>query len=55
MEAPELARIRRAYGPTDLAPLLRANGIDATILVRTLSGLIVFPLPFRDKVARSAG
>jgi L-fuconolactonase len=34
MEAPELARIRRAFGPTDLAPLLRANGVDATILVQ---------------------
>jgi L-fuconolactonase len=39
MEAPELARIRRAFGPSDLAPLLRANGIDATILVQCRSSI----------------
>jgi L-fuconolactonase len=39
MEAPELAPIRRAFGPTDLAPLLKANGIDASILVQCRSAL----------------
>ena len=35
----ELAVIRRAFGPDDLAPLLRATGIDATVLVQTRSSL----------------
>jgi L-fuconolactonase len=39
MEAPELASIRRAFGPADLAPLLRANGIDASILVQCRSSI----------------
>ena len=39
MDAPELAPIRRAFGPTDLAPLLKANGIDASILVQCRSAL----------------
>ena len=39
MEAPELAPIRRAFGPADLAPLLRANGIDASILVQCRSSI----------------
>ena len=39
MEAPELARIRRAFGPADLAPLLRANGVDASILVQCRSSI----------------
>jgi L-fuconolactonase len=39
MEAAELAPIRRAFGPADLAPLLRANGIDASILVQCRSSL----------------
>ena len=39
MEAPELAPIRRAFGPTDLAPLLRANGVDASILVQCRSSI----------------
>ncbi|MDN3279189.1 amidohydrolase family protein [Frankia sp. RB7] len=39
MEAPELAPIRRAFGPADLAPLLRANGIDASIVVQCRSSL----------------
>jgi L-fuconolactonase len=39
MEAPELAPIRRAFGPTDLAPLLQANGIDASIVVQCRSAL----------------
>jgi L-fuconolactonase len=39
MNAPELTPIRRAFGPADLAPLLRANGIDASILVQCRSSL----------------
>jgi L-fuconolactonase len=39
MEAPELARIRRAFGPADLAPVLRANGVDASILVQCRSSV----------------
>jgi L-fuconolactonase len=35
----DLAPIRRAFGPSDLAPLLAASGIDATILVQTRSSL----------------
>ena len=37
MDAAELAPIRRVFGPSDLAPLLRANGIDASILVQCRS------------------
>jgi len=37
MAAPELAPIRRAFAPGDLAPLLRANGVDASILVQCRS------------------
>ncbi|MBR0968983.1 amidohydrolase family protein [Bradyrhizobium japonicum] len=37
MDAPELAPIRRAFGPADLAPLLKANGIDASIVVQCRS------------------
>ena len=33
----ELAAIRRVFGPADLEPLVRAAGIDATILVQTRS------------------
>ena len=33
----ELAVIRRAFGPDDLAPLLRSTGVDATVLVQTRS------------------
>jgi L-fucono-1,5-lactonase len=33
----DLAPIRRAFGPADLEPLLRANGVDATVLVQTRS------------------
>ena len=33
----ELAAIRRPFGPTDLRPLLDANGVDRTILVQTRS------------------
>lgn len=39
MNAPELAPIRRAFGPADLAPLLKANGIDASIVVQCRSAL----------------
>lgn len=39
MDAPEFAPIRRAFGPADLAPLLKANGIDATIVVQCRSAL----------------
>ena len=35
----ELATIRRPFGPADLAPLLQANGVDASILVQTRSSL----------------
>jgi L-fucono-1,5-lactonase len=35
----ELATIRRAFGPADLAPELEAAGIQATILVQTRSSL----------------
>ncbi|GLR85629.1 amidohydrolase family protein [Bradyrhizobium iriomotense] len=39
MEAAELAPIRRAFGPADLAPLLKQNGIDASILVQCRSSV----------------
>lgn len=39
MEADELAPIRRAFGPADLAPLLQANGIKASIVVQCRSAL----------------
>jgi L-fuconolactonase len=39
MAAPALAPIRRAFGPADLAPLLKAGGIDASILVQCRSAL----------------
>lgn len=39
MQAEELKPIRRAFGPPDLAPLLKANGIDATILVQCRSAI----------------
>lgn len=39
MDAPELIPIRRAFGPPDLAPLLKANGIDASIVVQCRSSL----------------
>jgi L-fuconolactonase len=35
----ELAAIRRPFGPADLAPLVVAAGIDATVLVQTRSSL----------------
>ncbi|MFT4118055.1 amidohydrolase family protein [Bradyrhizobium sp.] len=39
MNAPELAPIRRAFGPADLAPLLKENGIDASIVVQCRSAI----------------
>jgi L-fuconolactonase len=39
MAGSEMAPIRRAFGPADLAPLLAENGIDATILVQCRSSL----------------
>ncbi|SFK12162.1 amidohydrolase family protein [Bradyrhizobium sp. Gha] len=39
MAGPELAPIRRAFAPADLAPLLKANGIDASILVQCRSAI----------------
>jgi len=35
----DLAAIRRLFGPADLAPLIEAHGIDATVLVQTRSSL----------------
>ncbi|HEX5823965.1 MAG TPA: amidohydrolase family protein [Candidatus Limnocylindrales bacterium] len=35
----ELAPIRRAFGPADLAPVLAAAGVEATVLVQTRSSL----------------
>ena len=32
-------RIRKPFGPEDLRPLLAANGVDATVLVQTVSDL----------------
>jgi L-fuconolactonase len=39
MMAPELTPIRRGFGPADLAPLLKANDIDASIVVQCRSSL----------------
>jgi L-fuconolactonase len=39
MAGDALAPIRRPFGPTDLAPLLAENGLDASILVQTRSSL----------------
>ncbi|WP_128928340.1 amidohydrolase family protein [Bradyrhizobium guangxiense] len=39
MDAPELTPTRRAFGPADLAPLLKASGIDASIVVQCRSSL----------------
>ncbi|HET9757135.1 MAG TPA: amidohydrolase family protein, partial [Candidatus Limnocylindrales bacterium] len=35
----ELAPIRRAFVPADMAPLLESGGIEATVLVQTRSSL----------------
>lgn len=37
MAGPEMAPIRRPFGPHDLAPLLAANGVDASIVVQCRS------------------
>lgn len=37
MAAPELAPIRRPFGPDDLQPLLTAHGVDATVVVQCRS------------------
>jgi L-fuconolactonase len=34
-----LASIRRPFGPDDLQPLLRANGVDRSVVVQTVSSL----------------
>lgn len=34
---PDVAAIRRAFGPEDLRPALRRNGVDATVLVQATS------------------
>ena len=39
LEGSEMAPIRRAFGPADLAPLLAENGVDATILVQCRSSI----------------
>jgi L-fuconolactonase len=39
MAGDEMAPIRRAFGPADLAPLLRENGIAASILVQCRASL----------------
>jgi L-fuconolactonase len=39
MQGDELAPIRRAFGPADLAPLLKENGIDASIVVQCRASL----------------
>ena len=39
MEGPALAPIRRTFAPADLAPLLDANGIDASIVVQCCSSV----------------
>ena len=39
MAGDEMAPIRRAFGPADLAPLLRDNRIDASILVQCRGSL----------------
>lgn len=39
MAATELAPIHRAFAPADLAPLLKANGVEKTILVQCRSSL----------------
>ncbi|MGC2087538.1 MAG: amidohydrolase, partial [Bradyrhizobium sp.] len=39
MQGAEMAPIRRSFGPADLAPLLNANGIDASIVVQCRASL----------------
>jgi len=39
MQSPDMAPIRRAFGPADLAPLLRESGIDGSIVVQCRSSI----------------
>lgn len=39
LQAPDMAPLRRPFGPGDLRPLLAAAGVDATVLVQTRSSL----------------
>ena len=39
MQGPAMAPLRRPFGPADLAPLIAANGIDATIVVQCCSSV----------------
>jgi L-fuconolactonase len=39
MQGAEMAPIRRAFGPADLAPLLAENGVDASIVVQCRSSI----------------
>jgi len=39
MQGDEMAPIRRRFGPADLAPLLKQNGIDASIVVQCRASL----------------
>src|SRR6266581_9391335 len=39
MQGAEMAALRRAFGPADLAPLLAKNAIDASIVVQCRSSL----------------
>jgi L-fuconolactonase len=39
MQGAEMAPLRRAFGPADLAPLLAENGVDASIVVQCRSSL----------------
>jgi L-fuconolactonase len=39
MEGADMAPLRRPFGPADLAPLIAANGVDATIVVQCCSSV----------------
>jgi L-fuconolactonase len=39
MEGTDMAPLRRAFGPADLAPLIAVNGVDATIVVQCCSSI----------------
>ena len=40
MAGPELDSIRRAFGPSDLRPLLLARGVDCSVLVQTVPSVV---------------
>src|SRR5262245_16293107 len=40
MAGTELDPIRRAFGPTDLRPLLLSSGVDCTVLVQTVPSVV---------------